>query len=137
MGKEKSVGAALFRKQGNSKEFLLMHYIAGHWGLPKGHIEPGETEKQTLAREIKEETSLEKVEILPGFRIPTKYFFRRGKETIFKEVIFYLVEAKSGKVFLSHEHQGFAWLPFEKAVEKLSFKNTKQVLAEAEKFQKQ
>jgi len=128
MPKEKSVGAAVFKFQEGKPQFLLLHYTAGHWGFPKGHVEANETEEQTLRREIMEETTLTEIEILPGFKQPTHYFFRRGKETVFKEVSFYAVEAKEGAVKLSHEHQGFEWLPFEKAMERLSFKNTKNVL---------
>lgn len=133
MVKEKSVGCALFRCKPES-EFLLMHYKAGHWGFPKGHVESGETEGQTLRREVREETSLQQIRVIPGFRQETKYFFRRGSETVFKEVVFYLVESLGGNVKLSHEHQGFEWLGFEKAIERLSFGNTKNVLEKARAF---
>ena len=134
MVKERSVGAAVFRKKGNETEFLLLHYIAGHWGLPKGHVEKNETDEQTLFREIKEETSLTDVKPVNGFKQDTSYFFTRKKETVFKEVAFYLVEAKSGQVKLSFEHQGFKWLAFDKAMALLSFSNTKNVLQKANAF---
>ncbi len=133
MPKEKSVGGTIF-KEGNPRQFLLLHYNAGHWGFPKGHVEENETEEQTLLREIHEETSLTKLEILPGFREQTSYFFRRETQTIFKEVIFYLLKAERHEVKISHEHQGFEWLPFQEALERLSFKNTKQVLQKANSF---
>ena len=131
MVKEKSVGCALFRKKNSGKEFLLLHYKAGHWGFPKGHVEQDETEEQTLRREVEEETSLQDILITPGFRQYTKYYFRRGKETVFKEVAFYLAESEKGEVKISHEHQGFEWLSYEKAMQRLSFKNTKTVLEKA------
>ncbi|MFA4855880.1 MAG: NUDIX domain-containing protein [archaeon] len=134
MVKEKSVGCALFRIGGNVPEFLLLHYKAGHWGFPKGHVEQGETEEQTMRREVCEETTIEQIKIIPGFRQETKYFFRRGNETVFKEVSFYLVEALGGNVKISHEHKGFEWLSFEKALERLTFENTKNVLEKARGF---
>lgn len=134
MPKEKSVGAVVFRREGNCPKFLLLHYNAGHWGFPKGHIEPGETEKHTILREVEEETALTKVGVVPGFRRYTKYFFKQGQETVFKEVIFLLAESKEGRVKLSHEHQVFEWLPFQEAMQRLSFKNTRQVLQEAGNF---
>jgi 8-oxo-dGTP pyrophosphatase MutT (NUDIX family) len=133
MPKEKSVGGTIFR-EGNQRQFLLLHYNAGHWGFPKGHVEENETERQTLLREIREETGLTGLEPLPGFREKTSYFFRREKQTVFKEVIFYLLEAKSREVNISHEHQGFEWLPFQEALERLSFKNTRQVLEKAKAY---
>ncbi len=137
MVKEKSVGCALFRKNDSEKEFLLLHYKADHWGFPKGHVEQGETEEQTLRREVQEETTLKNIAIMPGFRQYTKYYFRRGKETVFKEVPFYLAESSGGNVKISHEHQGFEWLSFEKAMKRLSFKNTKTVLEKAIEFLKE
>ncbi len=137
MVKEKSVGCALFRKKDSGKEFLLLHYRAGHWGFPKGHVEQGETEEQTLRREVMEETTLENIAIMPGFRQYTKYYFRRGQETVFKEVAFYFAESREGVVKISHEHQGFEWLSYEKAMERLSFKNTKNVLEKAIEFLKE
>ena len=134
MVKEKSVGCALFREKESGREFLLLHYKAGHWGFPKGHMEQGETEEQTLKREIQEETSLQDIRIVQGFRQHTKYYFRRGQETVFKEVAFYFVESLGGNVEISHEHQGFEWLQYEKAMERLSFKNTKMVLEKAVDF---
>jgi len=134
MVKEKSVGAVVFSEKDGERKFLLLHYTAGHWGFPKGHVENQETEEQTLLREIREETALENVKVLPGFREYTKYFFKRGEETVFKEVIFYLVNAGEINVKISLEHQGFEWLPLEKAMQKLSFKNTKQVLEKAVLF---
>ena len=131
MVKEKSVGAVVFRKA-NNPEFLLLHYNAGHWGFPKGHVEGNETEKQTMLREVEEETGLKDLEVLPGFRQYTKYFFRRGEETVFKEVVFYLLEAREGKVKISFEHKAFEWLCFEKALQRLTFKNTKGVLQKAQ-----
>ncbi len=137
MVKEKSVGCALFRKKDSGKEFLLLHYKAGHWGFPKGHVEQGETEEQTLRREVQEETFLQNILIAKGFRQYTKYYFRRGKETVFKEVAFYLAESPAGNVEISHEHKGFEWLSYEKAMKRLSFKNTKTVLKKAIDFLKE
>ena len=137
MPKEKSVGCVLFRFENNEPKFLLLHYKAGHWGFPKGHVEAGETEKETLLRELREETSLTDVQIVPGFKQQTSYFFKGRDGTTFKEVVFYLLESNTGRVRLSHEHTGFQWLPFEKAVKKLSFKNTKNVLSRARDFLQQ
>ncbi|MFS8639328.1 MAG: NUDIX hydrolase [Symbiobacteriaceae bacterium] len=38
---------------------LLVRNRRGHWGLPKGHWEPGELLAETAAREVREETGIE------------------------------------------------------------------------------
>ena len=136
MPKEKSSGAVVFRQKAGRSLFLLLHYPAGHWGIPKGHVEAGESEEQTAIREIGEETALENVKLDPNFRHEISYFFRRGKETIFKQVTIFLASAESGKVSLSPEHTEFLWLPFEEALERLTFKNTKNALKKAKAFLK-
>ena len=137
MPKEKSVGAVVFRQQGDEQLFLLLHYDAGHWDFPKGHMEQNETEQQTLLREVQEETGITSVELASGFKQQTSYFFRREGQTIFKEVIFYLAETKEEKVRLSNEHKGFQWLPFGQAAKKITFKNSRSVLLKAKQFLQQ
>ena len=42
---EKSCGAVVFRKAGDTLEVLLIrHKNGGHWAFPKGHVEHEETE---------------------------------------------------------------------------------------------
>ena len=54
---EKSCGAVVYAFH-HHKPLVLVEYMAlGHVSLPKGHMEEGETEEQTAAREILEEVS--------------------------------------------------------------------------------
>lgn len=47
-------------EQGDGFELLLVASSrTGQWGLPKGHVEPGETSWQTAAREAHEEAGIE------------------------------------------------------------------------------
>lgn len=144
MPREISVGAVVFRRQGNKIYYLLLHYEAGHWGFPKGHIEKGENEKETLIREIKEETGLEDIKIISGFKEYIKYIFRnvykleKKEKTkaswVFKIVIYYLIEVRTKEVKISFEHTGYKWLEYQEALKCLTFKNTKEVLKKAHKF---
>ena len=45
------------------------------WDLPKGHVDPGETELQCALRELEEETSItiNDIEIDNDFRFTTQY----------------------------------------------------------------
>jgi len=133
MPKEKSVGAIVFHNENENPCFLLLLYGAGHWDLPKGHIEGNENEMQTMFRELKEETGLEKdqLELIPGFREQIHYFYKSKNKTVFKEVVFFLVKAKHSNIKLSHEHKAFKWLPIEEALQTATFKTAKQLLEKA------
>ena len=78
MPREVSAGAIIFRKEGNLNYYLLLHYTSGHWEFPKGHIEKGENEIETVKREIAEETGLKDIKIIDGFKERIKYFFKNN-----------------------------------------------------------
>ncbi|AAL62659.1 diadenosine 5'5'''-P1,P4-tetraphosphate pyrophosphohydrolase (mutT/nudix family protein) [Pyrobaculum aerophilum str. IM2] len=128
---EISAGAVVFYP-GERVGYLLLHYPAGHWDFPKGNVELGETPEQAALREIKEETGLD-AELLPGFKVEVEYVYTRGGRRVLKKVIYFLAQAKSRDVKLSWEHVGYAWLPFEQAMARATYKSTKEVLAKAHK----
>lgn len=135
MAREKSCGTVVFKRQkDNSAKYLLLHYSTGHWEFPKGHMEKNEKEEQTALRELKEETGIKNAEILDNFRETVKYFFKNGRETVYKEVVFFLAETHSDDVKLSSEHIGYAWLSYEHAYKKLTFNNSKELLKKANQF---
>jgi bis(5'-nucleosidyl)-tetraphosphatase len=138
---ERSAGAVIFRREGKEIFYLLLHYEGvshrgdkDYWDLAKGHIEKGEALEDTVRREVKEETGLENIEIVSGFKETIKYFFRWDGKNILKFVTFYLAETKTREIKISDEHIGFEWLPYGAAVEKLSFKNAKNILKKADGF---
>lgn len=55
----KSCGVLPYRIIDGEREYLLVFEQFSHcWSLPKGHMEPGETEEMTALRELQEETGL-------------------------------------------------------------------------------
>jgi 8-oxo-dGTP pyrophosphatase MutT (NUDIX family) len=130
---EKSCGAVVFSKNG-AFHYLLLQYEAGHWDFVKGNVEPNESETDTVLRELKEETGIVATHVIDGFRERIQYFYRRQGEIIQKEVVFYITQANTEKVELSFEHVGYAWLDYPHALEKLTFKNAKDVLQKAQAF---
>ena len=147
MPKEKSAGAIIFRREDDRIYYLLLHYPSGHWEFPKGHVEQGESEEETLKRETFEETGINDLKIIPGFKKYIKYFFKQYKEKvseadrkkgkipwIFKLVVFFIAETKIKDVQISHEHKGFIWLPINEAIKKTTFKNSKKLLEKANDF---
>ncbi len=133
---EKSCGVVLF----NSDKFLLLQHnnedsgVDGHWDFPKGHVEYGEEEIDTALRELKEETNIEDVNIIPSFKQFINYKVDKGTLSVSKKVIFFLAETKVWDVSLSSEHQNFIWLNFEEAIERLTYDNAKNILKEAHIF---
>lgn len=139
MMKETSAGAIIFKLDAAKKQkYLLLHYESGHWDFVKGHIEGKETEEETLRREAKEEAGLTDLKLLPGFREKLSYFYKKGGETVAKDVIFLLAETAIAEkdIKLSFEHIGYDWLPFEEAFKKVTYEGSKEVLKKADLFLK-
>src|SRR4030067_2288641 len=109
MFNEKSCGAVIFAKNAEVN-YLLLRYEAGHWDFVKGNVEPNESEKDTVIRELREETGIADPRFIDGFKEKVDYFYRRQGETVHKEVVFFLIETQTEKVELSYEHVGFVWL---------------------------
>jgi len=133
MPSEKSCGAVIFKRNGNRK-YLLLHYEGGHWDFVKGHVEKDETEKDTVRRETEEEVGIKDLNFLEGYRQPISYYYKRAGKTVYKQVVFYLVEAHTDSVRLSREHVGFDWMSYDRAYERLTYKNAKDTLQKAHKF---
>lgn len=133
MPSEKSCGAVVFKRNGNRK-YLLLHYEGGHWDFVKGHVERNETETDTVRRETEEETGLTDLTFIEGYRQPISYYYKRAGKTVYKEVVFFLVETGTNAVRLSREHVGFDWLTYERAIERLTYKNAKETLRKAHEF---
>ncbi len=132
---EISAGAVLYIINENFEiKYLILNYSYGHWDFPKGNIEYGETEIETIKREVMEETSINDIKLVEGFRQQISYKYRKKSKIVNKTVIYYLAETRSDKVVLSFEHINFAWLNFNQALEKLSFDNSKKVLRNANEF---
>ena len=136
MIQEKSCGAVVFLKQGDNTKYLLLNYAAKHWDFPKGNVEPNETEKETAVRELHEETGITDAQFIEGFKETIGYFYRRQGLTVHKEVVFFVMESHTDKVTLSFEHIGYVWMDYAQAMEKLNFKNAKDVLQKAHDFLK-
>ncbi len=136
MKRELSIGAVIYTNTQQFR-FLLLEYKAGHIGYVKGGIKEGETQQETLLREVKEETRIAKLNILPGFKSIVKYTYNLNGENIFKRVIFYLAQTPNKKVTLSSEHKDYFWLPYNQAHNKLSFPEQKELLEKAYKHLKE
>ena len=140
--REKSVGAVIFRhvRLGRKEAivYLLLHYHlhSDYWEFPRGGMAPGESERQTALREIREETGLKEADLrfAEGFRAAMHYWYVLDGTRRSKDAVYFLAEAKSDAVKLSTEHLGFTWAEYDDAVKKVTFENAKRILKESNDF---
>jgi len=127
-----SAGVVVFYKDDAAIFYLLLHYTAGHWDFPKGHVEYKESLISAALRELREETGLSAT-IFPNFFHTFSYLFKDCQTQILmkKTVTFFLAESESTHVTLSHEHVDFVWLSYEDALQQLTYDNAKVLLQKA------
>jgi len=132
MKEEHSIAAVVY----NEDQYLLLKYGLGHWGFVKGHKEKGETDEETILRELEEETGITDANIIKDFKNDFDYQFKFKGEKIHKSVSCYLIESKTRKVIISYEHENYIWLPIEQALKKATFNNSKSILRKAAAYRK-
>ena len=91
--KETTAGGVVYRFGSSDRlEVLLIEDAKGRWTLPKGHVEAGESYRQTAEREIREETGLESVEVGPGIG-QVQFQYRRGPALILMTLHLFVIRA--------------------------------------------
>lgn len=129
---EHSCGAVVFRNIGGEKRFLLIkNKRSAHWGFPKGHVEPGETEEQTALREVLEETGLH-ISVFEGFRARSAYTIQ-GR--IDKSVLLFLATTEDTQTVIQQsEIEDYIWLGYDACLSTLNYENDKKILQKAQAF---
>ena len=92
------------------------------WSFPKGHIEAGENLKETMIREVQEETGL-KVDILQELQ-NFKFFSPREGDVFLK--MFLVLSKDDSLLKLEYAGDKIMWIDLEKIIEKLSYDNLKE-----------
>jgi bis(5'-nucleosidyl)-tetraphosphatase len=129
---EHSVGAVIKYQTSientHSSEFLLLRNRRGFWGFPQGHKEKGESEIQTLIREVSEETGINYLDIQSFIgKIRYSYFKIDGMKSE-KEVRFYYATSPTKQVKISYEHGDFKWATFSDALFMLNHRQLRSIL---------
>lgn len=120
-----AAGGVIWRRDGNGQlEVVLIHRVRyDDWSLPKGKLDPGETDEQAARREVLEETTLE-TEMGP--ELPsTTYLDRSGKH---KRVRYWAMTVKRGQPRGSHEVDLAEWVAIGEAALRLSYSHDVEVL---------
>ncbi|NLP48950.1 MAG: NUDIX domain-containing protein [Clostridiales bacterium] len=129
---EKSCGAVVYRLiRGRVRFLLIKNKRSMHWGFPKGHVEANETPRQTAIREVFEEVGLE-IDLLPEFESQSEYVIQKK---IKKCVTLFLAKTAQKTTKIQEEEIGdYAWLEYDKALERLRFENDRRILKQAAQY---
>jgi ADP-ribose pyrophosphatase YjhB (NUDIX family) len=128
----------VFRRAGPEIEFLLIRDPYENWGLPKGHLEGGETPEAAALREVEEETGL--VELSVMVQLPTiDWYFRDRGKLVHKFCHFFLLECVAGEAVpqLDEGITECIWRQTEVALKTVSYANARQVMEAAAQWLRQ
>ena len=124
-----SAGATLFTVVDGEIRWALVREKSGHYGLPKGQVEPGETTAQAALREIREETGVRARLYRDVPPVEDVYRLADGRT---KKVTYYLARF-DGDTLQPDPTQvdGAILLPMDKALATLSHASARKVLRKA------
>jgi diadenosine hexaphosphate hydrolase (ATP-forming) len=119
-------GGIAFRRDGGGLSILLVtsKKQPGFWIFPKGHVEPGETTAQAGVRETMEEAGVTG-DLLGPIGDPLEYEWEGRRYS----VQYFLIRATSESP--ASDGRTIAWLPFDEALARLSFEDTRRLLRDA------
>lgn len=124
-------GGVVVRHSKNVVEYLLVQAKKNpqEWVLPKGHIEPGESIRETAVREVREETGVwARVEVPLN---DVSFAMQDGEQV---RARFYLMEAEAEQ-YPPEKGREHAWLQLEDALRRASHENIRDALhAAAERY---
>ena len=128
---EKSCGAVVYTGSGSERRYLIIRMHLGHCGLPKGHIEKFESERETALREVREETGVA-VTLIDGFR-ETVVYSLTPRTT--KESVYFLGHFDGESVVIQpSEVSAYRLCPYEEARALITYDNDRAVLDAAHRF---
>lgn len=89
---EQRAGGVVFRKENGEIEFLLVtsNSNRNRWIIPAGHVETGETFRETALREVSEEAGVEAAIVADLGNLT--YLWRRGNQKITINTSLYLMK---------------------------------------------
>lgn len=95
--------------------FLLMKHPS-RWDLPKGHVDPGETDIECALRELEEETGIaaDDIDVDEDFRYETRYMVKAKRYTeedgeVEKTLLIFLGRLTNDVEIEVTEHGGYQW----------------------------
>ena len=108
---------------------LLIRDPYRKWGLPKGHLESGESSAEAALREVREETGLDDLRLGADLG-EIDWMFRKRGRMIHKFCRFYLMTSEESDT-TPEVAEGITecrWLPAQEAVQTVAYDNARVIL---------
>lgn len=129
--REPTAGGIIYRRNTTTKdiEILLIQDAKDRWTIPKGHIEEGETAKETAEREIREETGLQQMKVL-NWLGKINFRYRRASSLVLMTTEIFLVKALGKTDDLKPEEwmNGIRWFPATEALDKIEYEDIGKII---------
>ncbi len=131
---EYSAGGVVVRWMEDAVHFLLILDSYGKWGLPKGHIESGENNRDAAVREVIEETGLPDVTLGQTLgSVDWSYLCDQTSKSKKKCCEYFLMRAVKGSLTpqVSEGIQDCRWVSMSEVFQVLDYDNVRTVIERA------
>jgi len=129
--REPTAGGVIFRRNPKTKEIeiLLIQDAKDRWTIPKGHIEEGESAKETAEREIREETGLQEMKVL-NWLGKINFRYRRASSLVLMTTEIFLVKGLGKTDELKPEEwmNGIEWFSAAEALDKIEYEDIGKII---------